>query len=201
MIEFIKGKIEYFDNNYIVVESNGIGYKISAGTKTISHLCSQSGNVKVFTYMSVSENGISLIGFEKHSQLKLFYRLINVSGIGPKAAMNILESIEINELITAIVTSDIDSLSKAPGVGKKTAQRIVLELKDKLTTEEITANFEQTEINDILDVTTNSSKSDAVEALESLGYSRSEAVKAVSSVYKESDSVEKIIKAALRKMI
>ncbi len=198
MIEFIKGKIEYFDDNYIVVESNGIGYRINAGNKTISRLASQKDDVKIFTYMSVSENGINLIGFEKHSQLKLFYRLINVSGIGPKAAMNILESMDVNELITAIVTSDITSLSKAPGVGKKTAQRLVLELKDKLTTEEITANFEQTEINDILNMPQSGAKA---EALESLGYSRSEAVKAVSAVYNEGDSVEKLIKAALRKMI
>lgn len=201
MIEFIKGKIEYFDDNYFVIEANGIGYRVQAGGGTISRLASQKGEVKVYTYMSVSENGISLIGFEKHAQLKLFYRLINVSGIGPKAAMNILESMDANKLITAIVTGDINALSKAPGVGKKTAQRLVLELKDSLTAEDVSESFEQAELGDILSMPQKGVAADAAEALESLGYSRSEAVKAVSAVYNEGDSVEKTIKAALRKMI
>jgi len=201
MIEFIKGKIEYFDENYFVIESNGIGYRVSAGAGTISRLASVSGEVKVFTYMSVSDSGINLIGFEKQQQLKLFYKLINVSGIGPKVAMNILESMEINKLITAIATGDIITLSKAPGLGKKTAQRLVLELKDKLTTEEITQSFGTAEIAEIINVPETGAKADAIDALENLGYSRSEAVKAVGSVYKEGDSVEKLIKAALRKMI
>lgn len=201
MIEFIKGTVEYFNENYIVVLSGGIGYKIMAGGGTISRLASQKGEIKVFTYMSVSENGISLIGFEKHAQLKLFYRLINVSGIGPKAAMNILESMDVNSLITAIVSGDVSALSKAQGVGKKTAQRLVLELKDKFTPEEISENFEQTELEEILNMPSTGAKADAVMALESLGYTRSEAVKAVSAVYSEEKSAEALIKAALRKMI
>ncbi|MBR5468083.1 MAG: Holliday junction branch migration protein RuvA [Firmicutes bacterium] len=201
MIEFIKGKIEYFEESYFVIECGGMGYRINAGAGTISRLASQSGEVKVYTYMSVSDNGISLVGFEKQQQLKLFYKLINVSGIGPKVAMNILESMDVNKLVTAIATGDIITLSKAPGLGKKTAQRLVLELKDKLTTEEITQTFGTSEITEIVNVAESGAKTDAVEALESLGYSRSEALKAVGSVYKEGDSVEKLIKAALRKMI
>jgi len=201
MIEFIKGKIEYIEDNYFVIQCGGIGYRVTAGAGTISRLVSQSGEVKVFTYMSVSDSGINLIGFDKQQQLKLFYKLINVSGIGPKVAMNILESMEINKLVTAIATGDITALSKAPGLGKKTAQRLVLELKDKLTAEEITQSFGTAEIAEMVNVPEGGAKADAVEALEALGYSRSEAVKAVGSVYHEGDSVEKLIKAALRKMI
>ena len=201
MIEFIKGNVEYFDKGYIVVSCNDIGYRITAGEKTISSLAAKKDNVTVFTYMSVRDDGISLMGFENKKQLNMFYSLINVTGIGPKMAVNIIDNCDICSLVTAIVSSDITTLSKIPGLGKKTAQRLVLELKDKLTAEEIADSFTQGEIEDLINIPEKGVKADAIEALESLGYSRSEALKAVAAVYNEGDSVEKTIKAALRKMI
>ena len=201
MIEFIKGNVEYFDKGYIVVSCNGIGYRITAGEKTIASLAAKKDNVTVFTYMSVRDDGISLMGFETKRQLSMFYSLINVTGIGPKMAVNIIDNCDISSLVTAIVSSDITTLSKIPGLGKKTAQRLVLELKDKLTAEEIADSFTQGEIEDLINIPEKGVKADAIEALESLGYSRSEALKAVAAVYNEGDSVEKTIKAALRKMI
>ena len=201
MIDFIKGNVEYFDKGYVVVSCGGIGYRITAGEKTIASLAAKKGEVTVYTYMSVRDDAISLMGFETKAQLSMFYSLINVTGIGPKMAVNIIDNIDISSLVTAIVSSDINTLSKVPGLGKKTAQRLVLELKDKLTESQITQSFTQGEIEDIINIPEKGVKADAIEALESLGYSRSEALKAVAAVYSEGDSVEKTIKAALRKMI
>ena len=178
MISYIKGEILYNNGDSLVVENNGIGYEIIVPAFSAQKLCAQKGIVTVFTYMSVREDGITLFGFASREEKNIYEKLISVSGIGPKAAVSILSVLTTSQLITAIVSGDAAALSRAPGIGKKTAQRVILELKDKIVNEDITEAFAMD--NDIVltdGITINDDRSEAVEALTSLGYTRSEAVK------------------------
>lgn len=196
MLSYLKGTLECILHDYIVIEVNNIGYQVFVSSYTISQLPQIGNGIKIHTYMSVREDAILLYGFLDINELDMFNMLITVSGIGPKAALAILSTIRPADISTAIIIEDINSLSKAQGIGKKTAQRIILDLKDKL---KINTRFQ----NDILDLdskTSNSSKQEAIEALISLGYSQMEATKAVIDIYQEELSIEDIIKSALKKM-
>ena len=125
MISYIKGEITFNEGDTLVVENNGIGYEITVPTFSAQKLLSKGGEVTVYTYMSVREDGISLFGFESREEKAFYQKLISVSGIGPKAAISILSSITPSELVTAVLSSDAAAIAKAPGVGKKTAQRVM----------------------------------------------------------------------------
>lgn len=201
MISYIKGEILYNNGDSLVVENNGIGYEIIVPAFSAQKLCAQKGIVTVFTYMSVREDGITLFGFASREEKNIYEKLISVSGIGPKAAVSILSVLTTSQLITAIVSGDAAALSRAPGIGKKTAQRVILELKDKIVNEDITEAFGMD--NDIVltdGIPINDDRSEAVEALTSLGYTRSEAVKAVSKVYNDGMDVQKILSSALKEL-
>lgn len=200
MISYIKGKIEYSEGDIIVVENNGIGYEITVPTFSAQKLLSQKGEVIVYTYMSVREDGISLFGFASKEERMLYQKLISVSGIGPKAAVSILSVMTPAELITAIVSSDAVAISKAQGIGKKTAQRVILDLKDKIGNGDIEDIFDIGSGMVLSMVPADDDRSEAVEALISLGYTRSEAVKAVSKVYNEGMDVQKLLSAALKEI-
>lgn len=201
MISYIKGEIIYNDSDSLIVENNGIGYKIIVPAFSAQKLCSQKGEVIVYTYMSVREDGITLFGFSSVEERNLYEKLISVSGIGPKAAVSILGVLTPSQLIAAIVSGDSASIARAPGIGKKTAQRVILDLKDKIGNEEIAEVFEGSEAMDISQTAAaDDDRSEAVEALIALGYSRSEAVRAVSRIYNEGMDVQKILSAALREL-
>lgn len=190
LISYIKGIITYKTNTFVVVECNGIGYKIFVSSATLSSL-NENETIMIYTFMNVKEDDISLFGFLTQQEQTIFHQLLSVSGIGPKGALAFLSEMTPEEIIIAILSEDIKTLSKAPGIGKKTAQRLILELKDKVKTEEISQQTSQKDT---------SEKWEAVEALTSLGYSRSEAVQAVNACYKEGLSVEETLKLSFKKL-
>lgn len=193
MIRFIKGK--YISNGIdnIVIENNGMGFFIKASTKTIGHF-NLSDDITVYTYMSVREDDISLYGFTSNEELSMFTLLISVSGIGPKVALGILDEHIPEKIIYAIINGDIDMLTRAKGIGKKTAQRLILELKDKMKAQDIS------EIETDIQIDSDNRK-EAIEALMALGYSKKESLSVVLSVYTEEMSTTDIIKKSLSQFV
>lgn len=197
MISYLNGTLEYILYDYIIVDVNNTGYQVFVSSYTISQLPKIGSNIKIHTHMNVREDAILLYGFLIIDELDMFNMLIMVSGIGPKAALAILSTMRPADISTAIIIEDITSLSKAQGIGKKTAQRLILDLKDKLKTN---TTFQNDTL--LLDSIPNSNsyKQEAIEALIGLGYSQMEATKAVISIYQEDMSTEDIIKSALKKI-
>lgn len=194
MIGYIKGTVTGIFNGIVLIENNGIGYNINISERNISKL-SPSSEIKIYTYMSVKEDDISLFGFLTRDELELFKRLITVNGIGPKGAIAILSAFDTDTLRFIILSGDAKSLSKAQGVGLKTAQKVILELKDKI---DITGTGE-TGITQ--NVSLESPANEAVEALVALGYSNTEAYKAVNSVKDaENMDTDKLLKLALKEI-
>lgn len=196
LISFIKGILEYIDENWIIVDANGIGYKIAISSSTMGKLPSIGRQIKIFTHLQVREDEMSLYGFISHEELNMFERLISVNGIGPKGALGILSTISPADLCLAVITEDLKTLSSAPGIGKKTAQRMILDLKDKIKTVETLGE----DGNQILELKQNSNIEEAISALIALGYARIEAAKAVKDIFKDDMTVEEIIKYALKKL-
>lgn len=201
MISYIKGKIEYISEGFIIVDNGGIGYKIYVSPNLMSNSKGIGETVKIFTYMSVREDDISLYGFESFEELEIFNKLITVSGIGPKGALVIISTISPSDFVMAVISEDVSTISKAPGVGKKTAQRIILELKDKFNTENFVEEKIFGESKGLSSVVSQDYKFEAIEALSTLGYSRSEAAKAVSAIECEGLTTEDILKLALKKLV
>ncbi len=195
MISYISGVLKYIMQEYIIVDNGGIGYSISVSPKTIGLLPSIGENVCIYTYMSVSESGISLYGFSSMEELELFNSIIGVSGIGPKGALGILGAVSPSQFVMAVLTDDIKTLSSAPGIGKKTAQRLVLELKDKLDPARA-ADIDGLEVSAV--TAESGEKEEAIEALVVLGFAKADAVKAVGAVYMDSMTAEKAVSLALR---
>ena len=127
MYSYIKGKITEIGESYIVVEAGGIGYELSVSTNAMSEFASRDGEVKVYCYLSVREDGVSLFGFESKMEKSMFLKLVAVSGVGPKLALTVLGGMTTEQFAAAVIGSDIKALSKIKGVGKKTAERIALE--------------------------------------------------------------------------
>lgn len=199
MISFIKGILSYQTETSAIVETGGIGYQIYLSPNTLAKLPQIGYEVKLFTYMSVREDDISLFGFSAMEEKEMFLNLLSISGIGPKGALAFLATLTPQEIVMAILSADVKTLSSVSGIGKKTAQRVILELKDKFTTEDaISLPLEG--VSDGMEIA-NDAKLEAIEALTSLGYSRSEAAKALQSIDTEGLSTEEILKLALKKMI
>lgn len=200
MYSYIKGTLEDIGEDYIVVEAGGIGYQIFTAGQTFQYLPSAGGEIKVYTYLHVREDAMILFGFLTRDDLYVFKLLLGVSGIGPKGALAILSVMTTDDLRFAVLGDDAKAIAKAPGVGAKTAQRLILELKDKLSLEDA---FEQKlEKNQIpFENKAKGTKNEAVQALVALGYSSSEALKAINGVEITEDAdVEEILKAALKNM-
>lgn len=176
MIGFVRGELCEIRPGKLVIDVNGIGVNVLVAETMIEELPSIGNEVKIYTYMSVREDGMSLYGFLTHDALDLFEMLISVNGVGPKGAQAILGFYSVADIKFYIVTEDVSHLSKAPTVGKKTAERIVLELKDKVNKEEIALRELQTNLNkDVITPEVN----DAIEALVALGYDKKAAKEAV----------------------
>jgi len=191
MIAYIKGTVDYISDQTVVIENQGIGYVISASSATLSRL-PRNETVQIYTYMQVKEDGMSLFGFLSQEELQLFRLLVSVSGIGPKVGMAILGIMSPAQIMAAIVNQDAAAFSKVPGVGKKTAQRITLELQDKIKA----TNQDEGTV-----TLASSEKQDAIEALLSLGYGRSESMKAVLAVATEDIAADQIIRLALKNLM
>ncbi len=197
MISFIKGKIEITGKDYVVIENNGIGYNIKTSLATIGRL-PRDKEVKVYTHMQVREDDISLYGFAYLEEISIFTMLTSVSGIGPKAALAILDMFTPQDVMLFIMSDDSKSLSKAKGVGPKTAQRIILELKDKMKSNSIGNTDNSMEMASTVGNIGSGDVIDAIDALIALGYEKSDAVKAVNSIYTEELTIQDIIKKALK---
>lgn len=198
MYAYIKGELAEINRDHIVVEAGGIGYQVFISLQTFDYLPSVGEDLKIYTYLYLREDAMILYGFLTKDDLELFKLLISVSGIGPKGGLAILSTLEADDLRFAILSGDAKAISKAPGVGGKTAQRVILELKDKLSLEDaFEAKTEHVQKNAA--AAGGSVKNDAVMALTALGYSSTESLKAVSAVEITEDmDVEEVLKAALK---
>ena len=202
MISYIKGELTEDFEDTVVVETNGIGYNIRVPGSVLDRLPSVGSSVRIYTYLYVKEDAMNLFGFLSRDDLSVFKLLLNVSGIGPKGALAILSTIGPDDLRFAVLSEDVKTISSAPGIGAKTAKRLIIELKDKLKLAEVfetaLANKEKASSeNDVL-----LARNEAVEALVALGYASAQAMKAVQQVEnaEEKDS-EQILKEALKKLI
>lgn len=200
MIAFVRGTAVDMTENSVIVEAGGIGYEIYMTGTDLSQI-HMGEEVKIHTYFNVREDAMQLYGFRSKDDLQMFKLLLGVNGVGPKAAVGVLAGITADELRFAILSDDVKTLSKAPGIGKKTAQKLILELKDKMKLEdafELKLAHEQEKavagLGDISD-----GKQEAVEALVALGYSSTDALRAVRKVTDVApDDVEGLLKAALK---
>jgi len=190
LYHYIKGTVVHKGINYLVIDNNGIGYRIFTSDSVLQRTTLDK-NEKIYTYLNIREDVMDLYGFLTQEELSTFELLISVSGVGPKVGLALLSTIPPSEFALAVVTGNIKTITKAPGVGPKVAQRIILELKDKLKNDQLIqqAAMEETEI--VTD------ENEAVSALMVLGYSQSEAKKAVAKAG-NGESTENTVKAALK---
>ena len=177
MIEFLKGKIADLSVNRLCIDVNGVGYVVSVSETTASLMPSVGEEVKIYTYMSVREDGVSLFGFPTYDDLEIFKLLISVSGVGPKGALGILSVLTPDDLRFAILSGDSKAIAKAPGIGKKSAERVIIDLKDKISAEDTVR--QALGPGDQISQAPEGARDEAVEALVALGYSSSDAFKAV----------------------
>lgn len=200
MIAYLKGDVAGIYEGQIVIEVSGIGYNVFMPQSSIDTIKGIGSQLKIYTYLSVREDAMWLYGFLTKDDLDFFKLLIQVSGIGPKGALGVLSVMSVDDLKFSILSSDSKTISKAPGIGAKTAQRIIIELKDKISLEETFEHkLSQTQENDS-DLT--GIRQEAVEALCALGYSSTDALRACRQVdIGENDDVEKVLKSALKYLL
>lgn len=198
MLAYIKGILEIKTKGYIVVEAGSLGYKIFMPESTIANTGNIGDKVQIYTFMRVREDDVSLYGFLTNEELRMFELLLSVSGIGAKGALGILSNITPSQFALAVISNDVAILKKVPGIGPKTAQRAILELKDKLKKEQEISIAEGEETSNIEQVIKEDEKvSEAISALQVLGYSKREIVEALQTIEVTSLSVEDIIKKGL----
>ncbi len=200
MISYIRGTLAEKNEDSAVVEAHGVGYQIFVPVPVLSELPPLGESVKIYTYFSVREDGMSLFGFLSRHDLAMFKQLIGVNGIGPKSALGILSALRPDVLRMAVASGDAKTISRAPGVGPKTAQRIILDLKDKIRPEDVLAGGleESLAVPEEISGVGQAGK-EAVEALTALGYSAAEAAGAVKKVkITEEMTAEDVLKGALR---
>lgn len=201
MYSYIRGELAEIETDHIVVDINGIGYNLYIPANSFAYLPPIGQECKIHTYLHVREDAMMLYGFLTKDDLAMFKLLITVSGVGPKVAIGVLSALSADDLRFAILSQDAKAIAKAPGIGAKTAQRVILELKDKVNFEEAFEKKLEKEQN--LKVSVDSQvKNDAVLALNALGYSSTESLKAVSKVnITENMSVEDVLRASLKFML
>lgn len=196
MFAYVKGTLEEKGNNYVVIDCNDIGYKIFMSNIAINEIGELGAKVKVHTYYHVREDNISLYGFVTKEELRMFELLLSVSGIGAKSAIAMLSNITPSSFAFAVISNDVAKLKKIPGVGPKSAQRIVLELQDKLKAEQKEFAAENPQI-EILNVPDDEAVKEAKDALQILGYTKKEIDKAFEKIANTDVSVEELIKKGL----
>lgn len=200
MIQYIKGILADIEETAIIIDNHGIGYQVHISGQTFDYLPEIGAELKMYIYFQVKEDGISLYGFLTKDDLRIFKLLITVNGVGPKGALAILSVLTPDDLRFAVIADDAKAIAKAPGVGTKTAQRVVLELKDKLKLEDAFAVNEE-RIPNAAVVQEKGIRQEALQALTALGYSATEASQVLTGIEITADtSVEDVLKLALRNM-
>lgn len=196
MFEYIKGVLQYKGADYCVIDVGGVGFKIFTSHITAAALGESGATATLYTYMNVKEDEISLFGFASREELSVFNMLIGVSGVGPKMGIAVLAALSPSEFSLAVATGDFKTISRSKGVGPKLAQRIVLELKDKISKD---IKAQEQAVEDIIEpIPTGYISNDAVSALMVLGYNSKEAAKLVAKVYKEGMTLEETVRQALK---
>ena len=203
MISYVRGELVQAMDTYAVLDVNGFGLRVFLTGRDLSALPPNGEEVRLHTYFLVKEDAMQLYGFWHKDDLQVFRLLLSVNGIGPKAALGVLSGLSADELRFAVLSDDVKTLSRAPGIGKKTAQKLILELKDKLKLEDAFEKklMHEQENADLNGTDFHDGRQEAVEALTALGYSSSEALKAVHKVTDvDPGDVEAILKAALKQL-
>lgn len=201
MYSFIRGIVADRGHNELVIEAGGVGYLLTCSMNTMQDAALVGEEMKVYTHLSVREDAMELFGFATREERAMFLRLTGISGIGPRTALGILGSMPLRDLTLAIVTGDTVALSRAPGIGKKTAQRIALELKEKITADDFESLPEGAKPAINVQHLQEDAMAEALLALQSLGYSNGEATKALSAVREQSDKADELVRLALRSMM
>ena len=196
MIYSVHGKLVHLEPNLAVVECGGVGYGVRTSAVTVSRLPAMGEEVTLYTCLHVTDTGIDLFGFYDSYELSCFKMLLGVTRVGPKAALGVLSTVTAEQFAMAVAAGDFKTLAKAPGLGSKTAQRIVLELKDKLKKDKVVSGIE---LPDFTPVQESSNAGEAISALVVLGYSQTEAAKALSGLPPELAANE-LIKQALKRL-
>lgn len=193
MYAFIEGKLEEKRQGEIVVNAGGVGYQLICSASTVVEAPQAGERFRAYTYLSVREDAMDLFGFATKEERTMFLKLCSVTGVGARTALGVLSSMPLRDLSIAIATGDTGALSRAPGIGKKTAQRLVLELKDKVEAGELTSGAGQA-----VPAAAMGAQQEAVAALMALGYSSAEAARAINQVQGQSDKTDQLIMLALR---
>ena len=200
MYAYINGVVADKGHNELVIEAGGVGYSLYCSLNTVQNALSVGEMMRVYTYLNVTQDGITLFGFGTKEERAMFLRLTSVSGIGPKTAIGILGSMSMRDLTLAIVMGDTATLSRAPGIGKKTAQRIALELKEQISDDEV-EGLSVSGAKTAVPLQPNDPMTEAMIALQSLGYTAGEAMQALSAVRDQSDQPDELVRLALRGMM
>ena len=202
MISYIRGELCDIEEQKAIVDVNGVGYGIYMPQQALSLLPPMGQQVKIHTYLNIREDAMQLFGFLTKEDLNVFRLLIGVNGIGPKAGLNILSCLSPDELRFAVLSGDAKAISATPGIGKKTAEKLILELKDKLNIEDMLEHAahggDSEDLASGTDTASNTMQAEAVQALTALGYGRDESLRAVKKSSPECSSVEDILKEALK---
>ena len=201
MISYIRGELVLIEEDKAIIDVNGVGFGIFMPAQTMNLLPAVGEDVKLYTYMNVREDAMQLYGFLTKDDLEVFKLVIGVSGIGPKGGLAILSKLSADELRFAVMSHDVKAISSAPGIGKKTAEKLIIELKDKLSIEDVLTR-EEAMGPDVSNHTSNQIQTEAVQALVALGYSNSESLRAVKKVSITEDmNVEMMLKQALKNIM
>ena len=201
MLAYIKGELVASEENKVIIENGGIGYSVFMPLKSLGNLPPNGSTVKIYTYLNVKEDAMQLFGFLTKDDLDVFKLVITVNGIGPKGGLAILSTLTPDELRFAVMEKDVKTISSAPGIGKKTAEKLIIELKDKLSIEDCLKGSDD-EAGSAVASQDASVQSDAIQALVALGYGSTEALRAVKNIeVDETTTVEDILKAALKYLI
>lgn len=202
MISYIRGELCDIEEQKAIVDVNGVGYGIYMPQQALSLLPPMGQQVKIHTYLNIREDAMQLFGFLTKEDLNVFRPLIGVNGIGPKAGLNILSCLSPDELRFAVLSGDAKAISATPGIGKKTAEKLILELKDKLNIEDMLEHAahggDSEDLASGTDTASNTMQAEAVQALTALGYGSAESLRAVKKSSPECSSVEDILKEALK---
>ena len=202
MISYIRGELCDIEEQKAIVDVNGVGYGIYMPQQALSLLPPMGQQVKIHTYLNIREDAMLLFGFLTKEDLNVFRLLIGVNGIGPKAGLNILSCLSPDELRFAVLSGDAKAISATPGIGKKTAEKLILELKDKLNIEDMLEHAahggDSEDLASGTDTASNTMQAEAVQALTALGYGSAESLRAVKKSSPECSSVEDILKEALK---
>ncbi|MDO5589568.1 MAG: Holliday junction branch migration protein RuvA [Lachnospiraceae bacterium] len=202
MIQYIRGELALVEEDRVIVDVGGVGYGIFMPVQSISQLPGVGNEVRIYTYLNVKEDAMQLFGFLTRDDLKVFKLLIGVNGIGPKGGQAVLSVLSPDDLRFAVLANDVKAICAAPGIGKKTAEKVILELKDKLSLDDVFEHSSEDQF-DACAVAENSDvQSEAIQALVALGYNSTDALKAVKKVeMTEAMDVEALLKQALKQML